>query len=108
MKERATLTLARLKADGCCDGRSRSRPLHARASSPEPRRARVPPGGAGSGGALIPFLLGHPKYATGTILERMTEPDRIIIFSVCWLDDDNNIRTNRAYRYTESCYDVRV
>ena len=38
----------------------------------------------------------------------MTEPDRIIIFSVCWLEDDNNIRTNRAYRYTESCYDVRV
>ena len=59
-------------------------------------------------GSLIPFLLDHPKYATDAILERMTEPDRIIIFSVCWLDDDNNIRTNRAYRYTESCYDVRV
>ena len=59
-------------------------------------------------GSLIPFLLDHPKYATGAILERMTEPDRIIIFSVCWLDDDNNIRTNRAYRYTESYYDVRV
>ena len=59
-------------------------------------------------GSLIPFLLDHPKYATGAILERMTEPDRIIIFSVCWLEDDNNIRTNRAYRYTESCYDVRV
>ena len=28
----------------------------------------------------------------------MTEPDRIIIFRVCWLDDDNHIRTNRAYR----------
>ena len=59
-------------------------------------------------GSLIPFLLGHPKYAAGAILERMTEPDLIMIFSVCWLEDDNNIRTNRAYRYTESCYDVRV
>ena len=49
-------------------------------------------------GSLIPFLRDHPKYAAGAILERMTEPDRIIIFRVCWLDDDNNIRTNRAYR----------
>ena len=49
-------------------------------------------------GSLIPFLRDHPKYAVGAILERMTEPDRIIIFRVCWLDDDNNIRMNRAYR----------
>ena len=48
--------------------------------------------------SLIPFLRDHPKYTAGAILERMTEPDRIIIFRVCWLDDDNNIRTNRAYR----------
>ena len=46
-------------------------------------------------GSLIPFLRDHPQYAGGAILERMTEPDRIIIFRVCWLDDDNNIRTNR-------------
>ena len=49
-------------------------------------------------GSLIPFLRDHPEYAKGAILERMTEPDRIIIFRVCWLDDGNNIRTNRAYR----------
>ena len=49
-------------------------------------------------GSLIPFLRDHPKYAAGAILERMTEPDRIIIFRVCWLDDENNVRTNRAYR----------
>ena len=49
-------------------------------------------------GSLIPFLRDHPQYEGGAILERMTEPDRIIIFRVCWLDDDNNIRTNRAYR----------
>ena len=34
-------------------------------------------------GSLIPFLRDHPTYAAGAILERMTEPDRIIIFSVC-------------------------
>ena len=49
-------------------------------------------------GSLLPFLRDHPKYAGGGILERMTEPDRIIIFRVCWLDDHNNIRTNRACR----------
>ena len=48
--------------------------------------------------SLLPFLESHPRYADSAILERMTEPDRIIIFRVCWLDDQNNIRTNRAYR----------
>ena len=47
---------------------------------------------------LLPFLRDHQTYREGNILERMTEPDRIIIFRVCWQDDDNNIRTNRAYR----------
>ncbi len=49
-------------------------------------------------GSLVPFLREHPRYAEDAILERMTEPDRIIVFRVCWLDDTNNVRTNRAYR----------
>ena len=48
--------------------------------------------------SLIPFLRDHPKYSDAGILERMTEPDRVIMFRVCWLDDENRIRTNRAYR----------
>ncbi len=48
--------------------------------------------------SLIPFLDAHPRYAEAGILERMTEPDRVIMFRVCWLDDENRIRTNRAYR----------
>ena len=48
--------------------------------------------------SLMPFLRDHPKYTDAGILERMTEPDRVIMFRVCWLDDDNQIRTNRAYR----------
>ena len=47
---------------------------------------------------LLPFLRDHQRYRDANILERMTEPDRIIIFRVCWQDDDNQIRTNRAYR----------
>lgn len=47
---------------------------------------------------LMPFVLEHPEYKRAQILERMTEPDRIIIFRVPWEDDRGNIRTNRAWR----------
>ena len=48
--------------------------------------------------SLIPFILNHPKYHDAHILERMTEPDRVVIFRVCWEDDNGEIRTNRAWR----------
>ncbi len=47
---------------------------------------------------LIPFINENPKYADAQILERLTEPDRIVTFRVCWTDDQGNIRTNRGYR----------
>ncbi len=47
---------------------------------------------------LMPFVLEHPQYRQAQILERMTEPDRIVIFRVTWKDDDGNIRANRAWR----------
>jgi glutamate dehydrogenase (NADP+) len=48
--------------------------------------------------SLMPFILDHPKYQDAHILERMTEPDRVIIFRVCWEDDHGEVRTNRAWR----------
>ncbi len=48
--------------------------------------------------SVIPFINEHPKYIKNQILERMTEPDRTIIFRVCWEDDEGHIRTNRGYR----------
>jgi glutamate dehydrogenase (NADP+) len=48
--------------------------------------------------SLMPFVLDHQKYKDACILERMTEPDRIVIFRVCWQDDAGNVRTNRAWR----------
>ncbi|MZG29525.1 MAG: NADP-specific glutamate dehydrogenase [Nitrospinae bacterium] len=48
--------------------------------------------------SVIPFINENPKYIENQILERMTEPDRTIIFRVCWQDDKGNIRTNRGYR----------
>lgn len=48
--------------------------------------------------SLMPFLLENKKYRDAQILERMTEPDRMVIFRVTWEDDKGNIRANRAYR----------
>ncbi|MEK9629533.1 MAG: NADP-specific glutamate dehydrogenase [Nitrospinota bacterium] len=47
---------------------------------------------------VIPFINKNPVYLENQILERMTEPDRTIIFRVCWEDDSGTIRTNRGYR----------
>jgi glutamate dehydrogenase (NADP+) len=47
---------------------------------------------------VMPFVEARPRYLEHRILERMTEPDRVISFRVCWQDDSGAIRVNRAYR----------
>ena len=47
---------------------------------------------------IIPYLSTRPDYLEAQVLERLTEPDRIIIFRVGWEDDQGNIRANRGYR----------
>lgn len=48
--------------------------------------------------SIIPFIEDKLIYQDMQILERLSEPDRIIIFRVCWEDDKGNIRTQRGYR----------
>jgi glutamate dehydrogenase (NADP+) len=48
--------------------------------------------------SLVPCLDKHPEYLEHKILERMTEPDRIFIFRVPWLDDKGQIQVNRGFR----------
>nr|WP_255471646.1 NADP-specific glutamate dehydrogenase [Endozoicomonas sp. OPT23] len=48
--------------------------------------------------SVIPYINQNPQYIETRILERMTEPDRVISFRVCWEDDDGRIRVNRGYR----------
>ena len=48
--------------------------------------------------AVIPFIKDNPKYADAKILERMVEPERVIMFRVPWLDDEGNVQVNRGYR----------
>lgn len=47
---------------------------------------------------ILPFIADKPVYADARILERMSEPDRMISFRVAWEDDDGNVRVNRGYR----------
>ena len=47
---------------------------------------------------VMPYVQENPKYQQHQILERLTEPDRAVIFRVTWQDDKGNIRANRAWR----------
>jgi glutamate dehydrogenase/leucine dehydrogenase len=47
---------------------------------------------------LVPFIEENPKYKDAKILERMVEPERVILFRVPWLDDKGNIQINRGFR----------
>lgn len=48
--------------------------------------------------SVIPFIKENTKYQKAGIFQRMTEPDRIIIFRVVWEDDQGNFRINRGCR----------
>ena len=48
--------------------------------------------------SLIPFVETNPKYKTAKILERMIEPERVIIFRIPWIDDKGEYQINRGYR----------
>lgn len=48
--------------------------------------------------SIVPYIFDHPKYIKGQVLERLSEPDRLVSFRVCWEDDEGNIRTNRGFR----------
>jgi len=47
---------------------------------------------------LFPFLDENPKYRDAKILERIAEPDRVIMFRVAWIDDKGEYQVNRGFR----------
>ncbi|MEM8995709.1 MAG: Glu/Leu/Phe/Val dehydrogenase dimerization domain-containing protein, partial [Acidobacteriota bacterium] len=49
-------------------------------------------------GSIMPVYLERKDYRDACILERMTEPDRIISFRVTWQSDDGSFNVNRAWR----------
>jgi glutamate dehydrogenase (NADP+) len=48
--------------------------------------------------SIEPAVRRHPKYVQHAILERMVEPERLIVFRVPWVDDSGRIRVNRGFR----------
>ena len=48
--------------------------------------------------SIIPYIEEHPKYKAGKILERIVEPERLLMFRVPWVDDKGEIQVNRGYR----------
>ena len=48
--------------------------------------------------SLADYLLTNPRYIQSKVLERMVEPERVILFRVPWMDDRGNIHVNRGYR----------
>ncbi|MEL0168795.1 MAG: NADP-specific glutamate dehydrogenase [Pseudomonadaceae bacterium] len=48
--------------------------------------------------SLWPFLEANPKYLNSGIIERLIEPERVIMFRVPWVDDHGQVRVNRGYR----------
>ena len=51
---------------------------------------------------LDPVLKANPQYEKNAILERIVEPERVIMFRVPWVDDTGKIRVNRGYRIQQN------
>lgn len=47
---------------------------------------------------VIPFIEANPKYQGKMLLERMVEPERVIMFRVAWIDDKSATQVNRGFR----------
>ncbi|MGO2132893.1 MAG: NADP-specific glutamate dehydrogenase [Halomonas sp.] len=47
---------------------------------------------------LRPLLQSNPRYHEHSIIERMVEPERQIMFRVCWVDDSGRVQINKGYR----------
>ena len=52
--------------------------------------------------SLWPFITEHPKYAEHGLLDRLIEPERIVIFRVSWVNDHGEVQVNRGYRIQHS------
>jgi glutamate dehydrogenase (NADP+) len=48
--------------------------------------------------SLVPFLEKNPKYQKAKILERICEPERVILFRVPWVNDKGEVQVNRGFR----------
>lgn len=52
--------------------------------------------------SLWPFISEHKRYAEHGLLDRLVEPERVIMFRVSWVDDCGEVHVNRGYRIQHS------
>ncbi|RQO39644.1 NADP-specific glutamate dehydrogenase [Variovorax sp. KBW07] len=52
--------------------------------------------------SLWPYIEQHPKYVAHSLLERLVEPERVIMFRVSWVDDHGEVQVNRGFRIQHS------
>ncbi len=48
--------------------------------------------------SLKPVIEAHPEYEAASLLERIVEPERVVMFRVPWVDDNGKVQVNRGYR----------
>jgi len=52
--------------------------------------------------SLWPYIEKHSKYAEQGLLDRLVEPERVVMFRVSWVDDHGQVQVNRGYRIQHS------
>ena len=52
--------------------------------------------------SLWPYIAVHPKYADQGLLDRLVEPERVVMFRITWVDDQGQVQVNRGYRIQHS------
>ena len=52
--------------------------------------------------SLWPFIQQHSKYAEQGLLDRLVEPERVLMFRISWVNDHGDVQVNRGYRIQHS------
>ncbi|WP_439588076.1 NADP-specific glutamate dehydrogenase [Hydrogenophaga sp.] len=52
--------------------------------------------------SLWPFISAHPRYAEQGLLDRLVEPERVVMFRISWVNDHGDVQVNRGYRIQHS------
>ncbi len=52
--------------------------------------------------SLWPYIQCHPRYAEHGLLDRLVEPERVVMFRVSWVNDQGEVQVNRGYRVQHS------
>ena len=48
--------------------------------------------------SIAPVFEKHPEYEKAALLERLVEPERVVMFRVPWVDDSGKVQVNRGFR----------